>query len=141
MKRLHVGVGVSDLEASVKFYSELFGAAPSVQKTDYAKWLLDDPRVNFSISSRDDSKGVNHLGIEAGDDAELAQVRARLDAAEGPVLDVGKTTCCYARSDKSWIRDPDGVPWEAFHTFGHSDTFGDEGDLARLPALETEKCC
>ena len=137
MKRLHVGVGVSDLGASIKFYNELFGATPTVEKADYAKWQLDDPRVNFSISSRGDATGVNHLGIEAEDVAELEQVRARLNAAEGPVLDVGKTTCGYARSDKSWIRDPDGVPWEACRTFGQSGTFGGEGDLERLAALET----
>ena len=141
MKRLHVGVGVSDLAASVRFYSELFGAAPTVEKADYAKWRLDDPRVNFSISSRGDASGVNHLGIEADDGAELDEIRTRLDAAEGPVLDVGKTTCCYARSRKAWIRDPDGVPWEAFHTFGQSETFGDEGDLEKLAALDEGKCC
>ena len=137
MKRLHVGVCVSNLDTSVRFYSELFGAAPTVRKPDYAKWRLDDPRMNFSISARDDATGVNHLGIEAEDVAELEQVRARLNAAEGPVLDVGKTTCGYARSDKSWIRDPDGVPWEAFRTFAQSETFGGEGDLERLAALKT----
>ena len=119
MKRLHVHAGVGDLDASIAFYSTLFGAAPDVVKPDYAKWMLEDPRVNFAISSgRHESKGIEHLGIQAEDQAELAEVYGRLKAADRPILEEGRTTCCYARSEKSWIADPDGIAWEAFFTDG-----------------------
>lgn len=125
MKRLHVHVGVHDLARSIDFYSTLFAAEPSVRKTDYAKWMLDDPRVNFAISTRGaDGAGVRHLGIQVENSDELADVYARLSKADGPVLEEGATTCCYAKSEKSWINDPQGVAWETFLTRGESTTYG-----------------
>ena len=132
MKRLHVHVGVSDLAASIQFYSTMFGAAPSVEKPDYAKWMLDDPRVNFAISQGRDAAGVSHLGVQAETSEELADVSARLAAAGRPVLEEGATTCCYAKSEKSWISDPDGVVWEAFHTTGEATSYGTSPALGSL---------
>ena len=133
MKRLHVHVGVSDLNRSVGFYSTLFGAEPSVIKHDYAKWMLDDPRVNFAISSgRHESRGIEHLGIQVESQPELHEVYGRLKAADRPVLEEGRTTCCYARSEKSWIADPDGVTWEAFYTDGEATVYGDSPALAAI---------
>jgi catechol 2,3-dioxygenase-like lactoylglutathione lyase family enzyme len=126
MKRLHVHVSVRDLPSSVRFYSELFGAEPAVRKSDYAKWMLDDPRVNFAISQRDGKPGVQHLGIQVEDHAELSEIFQRLRRAEGPVFEEGETTCCYAHSEKSWISDPQGVQWEAFLTTGQSSVYGTE---------------
>lgn len=130
MKRFHVHVGVKDLDQSIAFYSSLFGAEPSVAKPDYAKWMLDDPRVNFAISSRcGATKGIEHLGIQAECGGELAEVYGRLQAAGRPVLEEGATTCCYARSEKSWVSDPDGVVWEAFHTNGEATFYGDSAPI------------
>ena len=112
MKRMHVHVSVVDLNASIRFYSALFAATPTVQKSDYAKWMLDDPRVNFAISQRDGNPGVKHLGIQVEDRQELAEVYERLQRAERPLIEEGKTTRCYAQSEKSWIDDPQGVQWE-----------------------------
>jgi catechol 2,3-dioxygenase-like lactoylglutathione lyase family enzyme len=130
MKRLHVHVAVDDLSTSVRFYSTLFAAAPSVLKDDYAKWMLDDPRVNFAISARGAKPGVEHLGIQVEDEAGLSEVYERLSRAEAPVLEEGATTCCYAQSEKSWITDPAGVPWEVFRTFGESAVYGDGREVA-----------
>ena len=143
MKRLHVHVGVEDLDRSIHFYSTLFAAAPSVVKEDYAKWMLDDPRVNFAISAgRHAAKGIQHLGVQAEDREELAEVYGRLQAAERPVLEEGQTICCYARSEKSWIADPDGVVWEAFHTEGEATSYGDSPALGALAAdTAGRKCC
>jgi catechol 2,3-dioxygenase-like lactoylglutathione lyase family enzyme len=143
MKRLHVHVGVTDLDRSIGFYSSLFGAEPSVTKPDYAKWMLDDPRVNFAISTRDETgPGVRHLGIQAEDIAELGEVYRRLKRAQGPVLEEGRTTCCYARSEKSWIADPDGVAWEAFFTDGEATVYGQSPALQTLaPGAEPSACC
>ncbi len=138
MKRLHVHVGVSDLEASVGFYSTLFGSAPTVIKPDYAKWMLDDPRVNFAVSVGRDAPGISHLGIQAEDADELADVSRRLDAADRPVLAEGATTCCYAKSEKSWVSDPDGVVWEAFHTTGEATTYGTSPALGSLTPVAGE---
>ena len=124
MKRLHVHVSVKDLDASVRFYSQLFATEPAVKKPDYAKWMLEDPRVNFAISQRDGRHGVQHLGIQVEDRAELAEVYERLRRAEGPVIEEGETTCCYAHSEKSWIDDPQGVRWETFLTTGRSVVYG-----------------
>ena len=124
MKRLHVHVSVKDLSASIRFYRELFDADPVVTKDDYAKWMLEDPRVNFAISQRNRATGVDHLGIQAEDRAELAEVYQRLKRAEGPVIEEGETTCCYAQSEKSWIEDPQGVEWETFLTTGESTVYG-----------------
>ena len=142
MKRLHVHVGVDDLDRSIGFYSTLFGAQPSVVKDDYAKWMLDDPRVNFAISSKDRDNGVRHLGIQSESIEELGQVYGRLRAADRPVLEEGRTTCCYAKSEKSWVADPDGVVWEAFYTDGEATTYGDSPELGTLAdSLPAASCC
>jgi catechol 2,3-dioxygenase-like lactoylglutathione lyase family enzyme len=141
MKRLHVHVSVDDLQRSIGFYSALFAAQPSVVKPDYAKWMLEDPRVNFAISARGRSAvGVDHLGIQVEDAAELKEVYARLKTAEGPVLEQGATTCCYAQSEKSWIADPAGIAWEAFLTLGESTVYGDSVDLEPLKE-GASACC
>ena len=124
MKRLHVHVAVDNLGKAIGFYSTLFAAKPSVVKQDYAKWMLDDPRVNFAISNRGARTGLNHLGIQVENETELAEVYARLKQADGPVLEEGKTTCCYAKSEKAWIDDPAGISWEAFLTSGESTNYG-----------------
>jgi catechol 2,3-dioxygenase-like lactoylglutathione lyase family enzyme len=124
MKRLHVHVSVKDVPTSVRFYRELFAAEPVVSKPDYAKWMLDDPRVNFAISNRARPTGVDHLGIQVEDRAELAEVYDRLRRAESPVIEEGETVCCYANSEKSWIHDPQGVEWETFLTTGESTIYG-----------------
>jgi catechol 2,3-dioxygenase-like lactoylglutathione lyase family enzyme len=124
MKRLHVHVGVNDLDQSIGFYAALFAAAPTVRKSDYAKWMLEDPRVNFAISTRPDGGGVRHLGIQVENADELQEVYARLKNADGPTFEEGATTCCYAKSEKTWINDPQGVAWETFHTTGESTTYG-----------------
>ena len=136
MKRLHVHVAVDDLDASIHFYSQLFATEPTVQKTDYAKWMLEDPRVNFAISARGAEAGVQHLGIQVESKIELADVYSRLQRADGPVLEEGATTCCYAKSEKSWIEDPQGIKWETFLTTGESTTYG--FDIAKAPP---STCC
>lgn len=144
MKRFHVHVGVTDLDRSIAFYSQLFGAAPSVAKPDYAKWMLDDPRINFAVSQREGAvKGIEHIGLQVEDQAELAEVYARLAAADRPVLEEGATTCCYARSEKSWIADPDGVVWEAFLTEGESTVYGGNPELDQLASANAAPtaCC
>ena len=125
MKRLHVHVAVESLEESIGFYSVLFGAQPTVRKDDYAQWMLEDPRVNFAISARGRAPGVDHLGIQVEARQELAEVASRLRSAEEQLFDEGPTTCCYARSEKAWVRDPSGVSWETFHTTGESTTYGE----------------
>lgn len=136
MKRMHVHLSVADLGASIRFYSALFAAEPSVRKPDYAKWMLDDPRVNFAISNRGAEAGIRHLGIQVEDRAELTEVYARLQKADRPVLEEGSTTCCYARSEKSWIEDPQGVKWETFLTSGESTSYGSDE-----PAADRAPCC
>lgn len=141
MKRMHVHVSVSDLEASIRFYSTLFAAEPSVRKVDYAKWMLEDPRLNFAISRRGAAAGIEHLGIQVEDGAELQDVYARLKRADRPLLEEGKTTCCYAESEKSWIEDPQGIQWETFLTTGESTVYGH--DPVRTAATEAAltACC
>lgn len=144
MKRLHIHVGVDNLDRSIAFYSGLFGSEPSVTKPDYAKWMLNDPSVNFAISHKDGaSKGIEHLGIQVEDSTELADVYSRLQAAGGPVLEEGATTCCYAKSEKSWIADPDGVVWEAFLTEGEATVYGDNPDFSALVSdgAAANACC
>lgn len=142
MKRLHVHVGVNDLDQSITFYSTVFGAGPTVTKADYAKWMLEDPRVNFAISAANDHKGIEHLGIQAEDSDELSEVYGRLKSADRPVLEEGCTTCCYAKSEKSWIADPDGVVWEAFFTDGQSTFYGDSAVLSAISNnVAFDKCC
>jgi len=134
MKRFHVHVSVEDLAQSVRFYSALFSAEPSVLKDDYAKWMLEDPRVNFAISTGSGESGISHLGIQAEDEDELAEVYDRLSRAERPVVEEKDTTCCYARSDKQWVADPQGVPWETFFTYGEATVYGHSGALEKLGA-------
>lgn len=139
MKRFHVHVHVADIAASVAFYSKLFAAAPTRTEADYAKWMLEDPRINFAISSRGGAPGVDHLGMQTDDDAELAELKARADAADMAVLDEGRTTCCYARSDKHWVTDPQGVAWEHFHTLENIPIFHEPAPAAA--AAEASACC
>ena len=144
MKRFHVHVGVTDLDRSIAFYNHLFGSEPTVVKPDYAKWMLEDPRVNFAVSLREGAvKGIEHVGLQVEDQAELGEVYARLAAADRPVLEEGATTCCYAKSEKSWIADPDGVVWEAFLTEGESTVYGDSPELDRLASASAAPtaCC
>jgi catechol 2,3-dioxygenase-like lactoylglutathione lyase family enzyme len=151
MKRMHLHVGVSDLDASIHFYAGLFGADPTVTKPDYAKWMLDDPRINFAISSSEHTaKGIEHIGIQAETLDELGEIYGRLKAAGRPVLEEGQTTCCYAQSVKNWITDPDGVVWVAFLTNGEATAYGDKLQVAQahasLNALESANasaasCC
>lgn len=140
MKRLHVHVSVKDLEASVRFYSRLFAAAPTVRKRDYAKWMLEDPRVNFAISERDGKPGVQHLGIQVEGRAELAEVYDRLRHAQRPVVEEGETTCCYAHSEKSWIADPQDVQWEVFLTTGESTVYGTDRIRSKLEQTGAAVC-
>jgi len=140
MKRLHVHVAVENLEHAIGFYSALFAAQPSVIKTDYAKWMLDDPRVNFAISTRGRTPGLDHLGIQVEDKEELNEVYARLQRSGGEVIEQGQTTCCYAKSEKSWIDDPAGIAWETFLTTGESTDYGD-GSGERVARVANAKSC
>jgi lactoylglutathione lyase len=137
MKRFHVHVAVEDLAASIRFYSTLFGAGPAVVKDDYAKWMLDDPRVNFAISSRGGKVGVNHLGLQTDSDAELELLNGRLQQAELATQAEKEIACCYARSNKYWVTDPAGIAWETFHTLGSVPTFDEQPTAAPAAAA----CC
>lgn len=123
MKRFHVHLHVENLDKSIGFYSRLFGTEPTRVEGDYAKWMLDDPRVNFAISTRGSQPGIDHLGFQVDDAAELAALKARAAAADMALLDEGQTTCCYARSEKHWVTDPQGIAWEHFHTLGSIPVF------------------
>jgi catechol 2,3-dioxygenase-like lactoylglutathione lyase family enzyme len=140
MKRMHVHVAVDDLSRSIGFYSALFDAQPAVVKPDYAKWMLEDPRVNFAISTRGRRAGLDHLGIQVENKKELHEVYARLRKAGGTVIEQGETSCCYAESEKSWIDDPAGISWETFHTTGESIDYGD-GTGERNARVAHEKAC
>jgi hypothetical protein len=137
MKRFHVHVSVENLSDSIRFYSALFNQTPTVEKPDYAKWMMEDPRINFAISKRGAEPGVDHLGIQVETDDELQEVNQRLAAAQLPVAEQTGTTCCYARSDKYWTIDPQNVAWEAFHTLGNAPGFGSEPQ----PKQEASACC
>ncbi|MBB2927727.1 ArsI/CadI family heavy metal resistance metalloenzyme [Paraburkholderia silvatlantica] len=139
MKRFHIHVHVDDIAASVAFYSKLFGAEPTRIEADYAKWMLDDPRVNFAISTRGSKVGVDHLGFQVDDTAELAELAQRAQAADMTLLDQGETTCCYARSDKHWIVDPQGIAWEHFHTLDTTPVYGESRQA--VPVSGAENCC
>jgi catechol 2,3-dioxygenase-like lactoylglutathione lyase family enzyme len=141
MKRMHLHVSVPDLAQSIQFYETLFGAPPSVVKDDYAKWMLDDPRVNFAISAHDRPAGVDHIGIQVESPAELAELSGRLKAAGAETFDQQAATCCYARSDKSWVSDPAGVRWETFHTFGEAVTYGEDKAMTALETAQTAGAC
>jgi catechol 2,3-dioxygenase-like lactoylglutathione lyase family enzyme len=140
MKRLHVHVSVDDLEQSLRFYATLFAAGPTVLKQDYAKWVLEDPRVNFAISRRGGPTGIRHLGIQVEDEDELGEVYARLEQAEGPVVEQKATTCCYAKSDKQWIADPQGVTWETFLTHGDATVYGHGRSIAKPEEAKARAC-
>jgi catechol 2,3-dioxygenase-like lactoylglutathione lyase family enzyme len=137
MKRFHVHVHVQDLQASIAFYERLFNAAPAKVQADYAKWMLEDPRVNFAISTRGAQPGIDHLGLQTDDPAELAEMKARAEAADMTMLDEGQTTCCYARSEKHWITDPQGIAWEQFHTLADVPVFRE----AEPAAAGSSACC
>jgi predicted enzyme related to lactoylglutathione lyase len=143
MKRLHVHVSVEDISRAIGFYSALFAAKPSVVKPDYAKWMLEDPRVNFAISTRGREPGLDHLGIQVENTDELREVYARLRDAGGNIIAQGETTCCYARSEKSWIDDPAGIAWETFYTTGESTVYGDGSgeNQARIAHGKPSACC
>lgn len=139
MKRFHIHTHVEDLQASIAFYSKLFAAQPARVESDYAKWMLEDPRVNFAISTRGDKPGVDHLGFQTDTEEELAELKARAQAADMALLDEGATTCCYARSDKHWITDPQGIAWEHFHTLGNIPVFSEKDKAQAAP--EASACC
>ncbi|MBI5258076.1 MAG: glyoxalase/bleomycin resistance/dioxygenase family protein [Burkholderiales bacterium] len=137
MKRFHVHLHVDDLARSIGFYSKLFAAEPTRVEADYAKWMLEDPRINFAISTRGQRPGLDHLGFQTDDAAELAELKARAESADMALLDEGATTCCYARSEKHWVTDPQGIAWEHFHTLGNIPVFSE----AQAPAGEASACC
>lgn len=144
MKRIHVHVSVTDLQRSIGFYSALFAEKPTVVKPDYAKWMLNDPRVNFAISMRGREPGLDHLGIQVESQSELHEVYGRLREAGGTVIEQGKTACCYAESEKSWIDDPAGIAWETFHTTGESTVYGDgsgENQARIAHEKQSSACC
>lgn len=129
MKRFHIHVGVKDLDHSIQFYSTLFGQMPSKVKEDYAKWMLEDPRVNFAISTRSGKEGVDHLGLQVDENDELAEISERLKKADLGVFDEGSTTCCYAESNKAWVKDPAGIAWETYHTMTDAETFNGKAQV------------
>ncbi len=139
MKRFHVHVSVDDLDANIRFYSTVFGAPPTVRKDDYAKWMMEDPRVNFAISRRGAKPGLDHLGLQVESDAELAELRGQVERAEIAALDQAGAACCYAKSDKYWIADPQGIAWETFHTLDSIPVFGEDNRTAQPAAAEA--CC
>ena len=142
MKRLHLHVSVPDLAQSIQFYETLFGAPPTVVKDDYAKWMLDDPKVNLAISTHR-APGLDHVGIQVESAAELGELSGRLKAAGAQTFDEDDTTCCYARSDKSWVSDPAGLRWETFFTHGEATTYGEDAAMAALEASSKSgsACC
>lgn len=136
MTRFHVNLAVDDIERSVAFYSSLFDAEPVVQKDDYAKWLLDDPQLNFSIAKGGHAPGIRHLGLQADSREEMARIRERVERSRGKIYQEGETTCCYAASDKTWVTDDQGVQWETFYTHGTSDSLQGESKIDEVLA-----CC
>lgn len=137
MKRFHVNVAVSDIEKSARFYETLFGEAPTIRRPDYAKWMLEDPRINFSLSESATKRGINHVGLQMDTTEELAEIQARLTSARAQTLDQPDAECCYAKSTKTWVHDPDAVAWETFVTFGQLTQYGDD----RVPEAAASACC
>lgn len=135
--RFHVHVSVDDLAKSIAFYNGMFGASPTIEQPDYAKWVLEDPRLNFAISKRGSPAGIDHLGLQVESENELARVREHLVAAEARILDQPNAACCYASSNKHWTVDPQGIAWETFHTLGNIPIYGAD---ARQPVGEAA-CC
>ena len=138
MKRFHVHVHVDDLTKSIAFYSKLFASEPARVESDYAKWMLEDPRINFAISTRGAKPGVDHLGFQTDDSTELAELKARAEAADMALFDEGETTCCYAQSEKHWITDPQGIAWEHFHTLSNIPIFSERAAQSVQPQAA---CC
>lgn len=148
MKRFHIHLSVENLDRNIEFYSTLFGCDPTVRHEDYAKWMLDDPRINFAISNRGNRLGLDHLGVQAEDDQELQDIKRRLDATQRPVETQKQAACCYMRSDKYWITDPQGIAWESFHSLSEIPTFNDqnaqsdgENPFVCCPPETTTACC
>jgi catechol 2,3-dioxygenase-like lactoylglutathione lyase family enzyme len=148
MKRFHIHLAVENLEKNIQFYSTLFGSEPTVQHEDYAKWMLDDPRINFAISNRSNKSGLDHLGIQAEDEQELQNIKQNLDATQRPIETQEQAACCYMRSDKYWVTDPQGIAWESFHSLTGIPTFNDENaqsdgenPFACCPPENTTACC
>jgi predicted enzyme related to lactoylglutathione lyase len=141
MNRLHLHVNVGDIEPAIDFYSTLFDAAPSVVKTDYAKWMLDDPCVNLAISSRSKATGVDHVGIQVDSAEELGALAGRLKRAGAKTFDQEATTCCYARSDKSWVSDTAGLRWETFYTHGDAVSYGEDMVVDNAGPAPKAACC
>jgi catechol 2,3-dioxygenase-like lactoylglutathione lyase family enzyme len=138
MKRFHVHVAVDNIQDNIRFYSSVFGAAPAVVKDDYAKWMLDDPRVNFAISTRGARTGLDHLGFQVESDAELKRMKQNLISAQAPILEENEKDCCYAKSDKYWVTDPQGIAWETFHTLETVPVYGEVRPVKREAAAA---CC
>ncbi|MDD5579429.1 MAG: ArsI/CadI family heavy metal resistance metalloenzyme [Methylobacter sp.] len=148
MKRFHIHLAVENLEQNIQFYSTLFSSEPTVRHEDYAKWMLDDPRINFAISNRSSKFGLDHLGIQAEDDQELQGIKRSLDATQQPVETQEQAACCYMRSDKYWITDPQGIAWESFYSLSEIPTFNDksaqsdgENPFPNIPTETTTACC
>ena len=141
MKRFHVHMAVEDIEQNIRFYSIVFGSAPTVLKADYAKWMLDDPRVNFAISKRGAKSGLDHVGIQTESEVELEDVHSRLARADQNLLEQEQTSCCYAKSNKYWVQDPQGIAWEVFHTLGEVPVFGDGTLAAQSEKLGIKAAC
>ena len=136
MKRMHIHVGVKNLKESISFYSKMFATEPTIEKTDYAKWQLEDPKINFAISARGAAEGLNHLGIQVEDAVELSDMKSRLDTLQAELVEEEGTACCYAKSDKYWVNDPSGIPWETFHTLDSIPVFNESSD-----AVEAASAC
>lgn len=141
MKRFHVHTHVENLQQSIAFYAKLFGAEPTRVEADYAKWMLEDPRINFAISTRGGKPGIDHLGIQTDTDEELAELKQRAQAADMALLDEGTTTCCYARSDKYWLTDPQGIAWEQFRSLDNIPVFSEKAAPPAATATAASACC
>lgn len=143
MKRFHIHVSVQDLQEGIRFYSAMFGQEAAVVKDDYAKWMLDDPRINFAISTRAGKSGLDHLGVQVDSEEELAAVQAQLNRASSEVLEQRETACCYAESNKYWVQDPAGIAWETFHTLGTVPVFGEAEKRAGqgLKSIPVQAAC
>jgi catechol 2,3-dioxygenase-like lactoylglutathione lyase family enzyme len=142
MKRFHVHVGVRNLDESIRFYSGLFGTEPTVRKPDYAKWMVDDPRINFAISQRSTKLGVNHLGLQVDESQELPEIKQRFAAADKTsLIDETGVTCCYAKSDKHWVTDPQGVAWEGWHSLGQVEIYGATNEMVQPETVKQGGCC
>jgi catechol 2,3-dioxygenase-like lactoylglutathione lyase family enzyme len=137
MKRFHVHAHVTDLKAAIAFYSKLFATEPTRTEPDYAKWMLEDPRLNFAISTRGGKPGIDHLGIQTDSVSELEELQEQARSADLALFDEGETTCCYARSDKHWVTDPDGVAWEHFHTLANIPVFHEAPEVTRAKKVSS----